>query len=90
MHIFENWIYWVSDDDFSYEDEVEESQIDLQCQWYCFIINDETNLDFDPLTDSFVNHTISTENAEEDVFNEGDVERFKNSELNVRIYAFLF
>ena len=90
MHIFENWIYWVSDDDFSYEDEVEESQIDLQCQWYCFIINDETNLDFDPLTDSFVNHTILTENAEEDVFNEGDVERFKNSELNVRIYAFLF
>lgn len=90
MHIFENWIYWVSDDDFSYEDEVEESQIDLQCQWYCFIINDETNLDFDPLTDSFVNHAISTENAEEDVFNEGDVERFKNNELNVRIYAFLF
>ena len=90
MYIFENWIYWVSDDDFSYEDEVEESQIDLQCQWYCFIINDETNLDFDPLTDSFVNHAISTENAEEDVFNEGDVERFKNNELNVRIYAFLF
>ena len=55
-----------------------------------FYYSDETNLDFDPLTDSFVNHTISTENAEEDEFNEGDVERFKNNELNVRIYAFLF